>query len=139
MATRRDGEHTLEEFLEKRCAQCGKKKTDGCRLMKCSSCRQVYYCSEECQKKNWRRHKRRCGMFNEPAVLCNAAVTGCSCVDCGRRTGNYCDFCLAKDRIPDAAWGEQQRTPLCTDCDRQHDQCHFCRNQVWCVPPTWGN
>ena len=26
----------------------------------CSACKMLYYCSEECQKKNWSEHKRDC-------------------------------------------------------------------------------
>ncbi|KAJ6457849.1 hypothetical protein C8R47DRAFT_1163865 [Mycena vitilis] len=29
-------------------------------LLRCSSCRRVYYCSSECQKKHWGRHKHLC-------------------------------------------------------------------------------
>ena len=25
-------------------------------------------------------------------------------------------------------------TPLCTQCDRIHDECHFCRALSWCMP-----
>ena len=34
------------------------------------------------------------------------------CVDCGMRTGSYCDFCFAQDRIPDEPWNSPiQGTP----------------------------
>ena len=58
------------------------------------------------------------------------------CVDCGVRTGSFCDFCEAADRIPSEEWAEGQMTPLCTICDRIHDECHFCRDLPWCTPPT---
>ena len=56
--------------------------------------------------------------------------------DCGLRTGKFCDFCKAKDREPREEWHPNQFTPLCTDCDRKHDMCHFCRGLHWCTPPT---
>ena len=65
-------------------------------------------------------------MFNRP------------CVDCGRITGNFCDYCLAKDRAEDEEWAAGQRTPLCTPCDRSFDMCHFCRGQLWAQQPAWG-
>ena len=65
------------------------------------------------------------------AMLCRP------CVDCGVKTGRYCDFCLAADRIPSEEWAEGQLTPLCSRCDNTHDKCHFCRKLAWCMPfPT---
>jgi hypothetical protein len=56
------------------------------------------------------------------------------CVDCGRKTGCFCDNCKAKDRVPSEKWADNQQTPLCTDCDRQYYECHFCRGLQWCTP-----
>ena len=58
------------------------------------------------------------------------------CVDCGRITCCFCDYCFAKYRIEDEQWAENQRTPLCTVCDREFDKCHFCRRQLWARPPA---
>ena len=60
------------------------------------------------------------------------------CVDCGRITGSYCDYCLAEDREEDEEWAAGQHTPLCTHCDRDFDMCHFCRRQLWARQPAWG-
>ena len=49
------------------------------------------------------------------------------CVDCGKKTGRFCDYCRAADRIPNENWADRQMTPLCSDCDNKHDRCHFCR------------
>ena len=64
-------------------------------------------------------------MFNRP------------CVDCGQVTGCFCDYCNARDRMPNEVWSAGQGTPLCTTCDRKHDRCHFCRGLKWCTPPAW--
>ncbi|EAU91997.1 hypothetical protein CC1G_05984 [Coprinopsis cinerea okayama7 len=40
-----------------RCKACGKRDA---KLMKCSACKSVTYCSADCQKANWRDHKARC-------------------------------------------------------------------------------
>ena len=57
------------------------------------------------------------------------------CVDCGLKTGGYCDKCLAEDRMPEEEWAEGQHTPLCSKCDEAHKKCHYCRRVPWCVPP----
>ena len=61
------------------------------------------------------------------------------CVDCGLYT--YCDGndwgeCFAADRMPQEHWANNQRTPLCTACDRRFNMCHFCRGLLWAVPPA---
>ena len=39
------------------CLMCNKKSNV---LLKCSACQLVSYCSTECQKKHWQRHKKSC-------------------------------------------------------------------------------
>ena len=60
---------------------------------------------------------------------------------CGLYTGCYCDGndwgdCFAADRLPRERWANNQRTPLCTACDRRFGMCHFCRGQLWACPPA---
>ena len=46
------------------------------------------------------------------------------CVDCGRRTGYYCDGCTAESRgLTNVVPG--QHTPLCIDCEKKTSWCHF--------------
>ena len=43
------------------CAHCGRTETEGSRLKKCMGCKHAAYCSEECQRANWKMfHKRTC-------------------------------------------------------------------------------
>ncbi|AGE56360.1 histone-lysine N-methyltransferase / SET domain containing protein [Paramecium bursaria Chlorella virus NE-JV-1] len=46
---------------------------DGCdnikHLRRCTGCRRVRYCSEECQKKDWKNHKPCCVPRNKPDPL----------------------------------------------------------------------
>ncbi|VDB94948.1 unnamed protein product [Peniophora sp. CBMAI 1063] len=49
-----------------RCGQLQARAT----LKTCSQCKSVYYCSEKCQKENWKDHKKRCSPAGEsPAEL----------------------------------------------------------------------
>ena len=38
------------------CIKCNKNST----TKRCANCKSVYYCSRECQKKDWASHKRQC-------------------------------------------------------------------------------
>ncbi|EKJ78693.1 hypothetical protein FPSE_01181 [Fusarium pseudograminearum CS3096] len=44
-----------------RCRSCGKPENEeGVTLKKCSRCQRVKYCSGECQKKDWKKHRAEC-------------------------------------------------------------------------------
>jgi hypothetical protein len=44
-----------------RCRSCGKPEGQaGVTLKKCSRCQKVKYCSGECQKKDWKKHRAEC-------------------------------------------------------------------------------
>jgi len=46
------------------CAACGRDKRDDDKpLLMCARCKEEKYCSTDCQKKRWKKHKREC----EPA------------------------------------------------------------------------
>ena len=70
--------------------------------------------------------------FADPEVLCRP------CVDCGRNTGRFCDYCLAAKRIPSEQWGDGQHTPLCSTCDNFHLMCRYCRGVHMARPFAWG-
>ncbi len=52
-----------ECLLYRECSQCGVKPTEdnGIVLFRCSACRLLAYCSQECQLKNWPKHTEMCG------------------------------------------------------------------------------
>jgi hypothetical protein len=45
---------------------CGSKAGGSVKLQRCSRCKSAddWYCSRDCQKKDWGRHKRNCGAGN---------------------------------------------------------------------------
>ena len=61
------------------------------------------------------------------------------CVDCGLKTGNFCDGimaeCYAKERIPGEEWCVNQRTPFCSHCENKRPACRFCLRITSCTPP----
>jgi hypothetical protein len=42
------------------CTKCGKYRSEGIQLLKCSGCRITLYCSRECQRAHWKTHKPDC-------------------------------------------------------------------------------
>lgn len=42
------------------CGKCGKKGEGGKALLKCAHCHKVAYCSKDCQRLDWKNHKRTC-------------------------------------------------------------------------------
>ncbi|TFK38289.1 hypothetical protein BDQ12DRAFT_127510 [Crucibulum laeve] len=43
-----------------KCTKCSKPESDEVRLMSCARCRQLHYCSKQCQVADWKRHKADC-------------------------------------------------------------------------------
>ncbi|KAK4235468.1 hypothetical protein C8A03DRAFT_36683 [Achaetomium macrosporum] len=55
------GEAWSEGDQMKACRNCGKtEEMEGVRLKKCLRCLEVVYCSSECQKKDWKKHRMEC-------------------------------------------------------------------------------
>ena len=44
-----------------RCSKCAKEESAALTLLRCSRCRVTFYCSEACQKGDWKTHKLKCG------------------------------------------------------------------------------
>lgn len=50
------------------CANCSKVQEDGAApLKRCSWCRTTHYCSKDCQKADWKEHKKGCGSGSSPS------------------------------------------------------------------------
>lgn len=51
----------FEEFMDDpKCEECGDPAT-----MRCSKCKLAWYCSRDCQLRQWKKHKPICKMFTE--------------------------------------------------------------------------
>lgn len=48
---------------EPRCNKCAKTKSEhGVNLKRCAKCKNPHYCSRDCQKADWKTHKKSCSM-----------------------------------------------------------------------------
>ena len=62
--------------LKGHCETCGAvKSSDGSACKKCA-CKQVYYCSKECQRTDWDNHKARCKKARATAHNAGEAIPG---------------------------------------------------------------
>lgn len=58
----------------KLCWTCGAKETkSGMKLLSCQRCKYAKYCGRDCQKGNWKRHKKCCAYIQDYAVLVELA------------------------------------------------------------------
>jgi hypothetical protein len=54
--------------VDLQCAACPKKAADeGVRLKRCGGCSNIYYCSPECSRADWPRHKAQCKAVQKAA------------------------------------------------------------------------
>ena len=51
----------FEDFMDDpKCEECGDPATQ-----RCSKCKLAWYCSRDCQLRQWKKHKKLCSMFVE--------------------------------------------------------------------------
>ncbi|KXN87422.1 hypothetical protein AN958_08853 [Leucoagaricus sp. SymC.cos] len=70
-------EVTIDKRLpssQNQCLSCGKKAEElGKSMLRCSQCKNAFYCNNVCQKQEWKRHKFNCSLFPpeglEPAMI----------------------------------------------------------------------
>ena len=54
-------DEVFEEFMEDpKCEECGKPA-----LQRCSKCKHSWYCSRDCQLRQWKKHKKLCAIMGE--------------------------------------------------------------------------
>jgi hypothetical protein len=108
----------LAEPFVKRCANPECQKADG-DLSRCSACRSVVYCSRECQKKHWKRHKLRCTEAQASLKRLNDIV-GAPCFGCSEtdKVVKQCPQCLEL---------------LCSKCGKAHGSCTVSINYGVCI------
>ncbi|KAH6639130.1 hypothetical protein C7974DRAFT_421742 [Boeremia exigua] len=66
---------TQDAKPEKRgCLKCGAATTKaGNKLLKCAKCKTAQYCSPDCQKRDWKKHRQACKQMQEDGVGDDAA------------------------------------------------------------------
>nr|GAT59234.1 predicted protein [Mycena chlorophos] len=96
----------------KMCEACG--KIDARKTMKrCRTCQDVYYCDRDCQKQDWRRHRRICEFLARTRH--HAAALNGQARDFVRRLADYTfgrEFSRLKSQLLDPQW-EAPGCPIC--------------------------
>ena len=72
------GRPAHDSGAEGECSSCGKQSSS---LKRCGKCRSVFYCSEGCQRGDWKKHKRCCHTpprAQSPPVSSNGGPPGAS-------------------------------------------------------------
>ena len=65
----------MTDFAKMMCSRCFKYSNElGHSLKKCGGCGQNYYCSQTCQKLDWKKHKPYCKLRSEISTPCRDAV-----------------------------------------------------------------
>ncbi|KAE8143738.1 hypothetical protein BDV38DRAFT_276818 [Aspergillus pseudotamarii] len=57
------------------CNVCAKESSNDIILKRCATCKTQWYCSHECQKADWKTHKKTCGK-NASGIFANTTWTG---------------------------------------------------------------
>jgi hypothetical protein len=59
------------------CLKCGAASTKaGNSLLKCAKCKTVKYCSPDCQKKDWKKHKQVCKQMQDEGKQAQEETVG---------------------------------------------------------------
>jgi hypothetical protein len=70
-------ENTLNSPItpQNRCGFCDWRPTNGVKLMRCVACKARLYCDRECQKNDWKFHKKGCALIqSDPKGLGDALI-----------------------------------------------------------------
>ncbi|KAK0454125.1 uncharacterized protein EV420DRAFT_1273366, partial [Desarmillaria tabescens] len=119
--------------------------------LRCSSCKYAFYCSEKCQKAEWRIHKKGCAMNKMLREMQEKAEEEEAKKPLKRPPTNRCTGCNHKfEDGNDEDWDEEDRDE-CPDCeyiacescisDTSIGSC-YCQNSNFGVPycvmsPRW--
>jgi ankyrin repeat protein len=106
-------DETLHE-LRRVCATCA--KTQGQikgKLLKCSSCVQVYYCSSECPHVDWPKHKGQCARLKAAAAEAAASLPPGATKDV-----SHCMWCSKTSGVDGAALCTCSRCKAVRYCSR---------------------
>ena len=61
---------------------------------------------------------------------------GGPCVDCGRRTGNFCESCVWVEGHSGTLGENYKFAFFCNPCGEKWLYCHYCRCVPWATPPV---
>ena len=98
----------------------------------CGRCKDVVYCSEECQKDNWGHHKNRCDKLYEKRIFDH--IMSCTVKQCklceeykkqyAQLTKKYCAHCSVSE-------SDVSKHFVCSQCKSTHYCSTKCQHADW--------
>lgn len=110
------------ENLVNSCLACNKSREDNDgKLSTCSGCKQAHYCSRECQKADWSKHKPFCiSLKPKPAPVATVIPQSTKTDDSSKyNTAKMCHGCLCFVKQidwSDAEWDAPFKQGRCNEC-----------------------
>ena len=86
---------TENETASANLRSCGNGDCGNSGSKRCSQCKSVWYCSADCQKRDWREHKKNCKlmMVEQPESHPRESVISCGKQGCPNRGLKKCTLC----------------------------------------------
>ncbi|KAH9932707.1 uncharacterized protein BXZ73DRAFT_89879 [Epithele typhae] len=119
-------ERLLKSLQGLPCEFCGENAT-----LKCSACKHTRYCSEECQKLDWKQHKKGCKMQQ----ILNKAEEEMKSRPRPRPNPNICTGCGVEF---DEDYGCDDLCPTCGYAACESCVCHHSNGTCYCAESNFG-
>merc|ERR1712166_879956 len=89
------GVESIPEANGRACAHCG---DSGPQLLRCSRCKQVWYCTQKCQKAGWKQHKKDCGQQADDSTIdAGNSTSKQAAAEAAEQGFGWTEFCNSMD------------------------------------------
>ena len=97
--------------IQHTCSNCGDFSNKGVKLMSCSVCYKVHYCSKECQKSHWKIHKVNCQLLMEQRKIEKSSID----FEMRKKLDAWMDYNMHIFRLMVSKYLHEQTNPLVID------------------------